>query len=524
MSLSLRYDSRRQPVLAGHVVATSQPLATQAGLEIMRRGGNAIDAAIATAITLTVVEPTSNGLGGDAFAMIWHEGQLHGINASGRSPERLGRHELPDGRMPSLGWLTVTVPGAVSAWMKLSDRFGQLPFDSLFDAAIEYAGHGFPVSPMTSASWARAADRYVAFPEWQRVFAPGGNTPAAGEIFRNPDQARTLRQIAETSGKAFYEGELAERITSISKRDGGLLRMDDMIGHQPIDAETMQIDFAGAQIHEMPPNGQGIAALIGLGVLEELDVADSDPDDPIIIHKQIECMKIGLTEAFRIVADPEKLPRNPGELLDADHLRNHAASIGTAAGDLEFPWPEWSSTVYLATADSKGNMVSFIQSNFEGFGSGVVVDGTGIAMQNRATGFNPDWDHPGGVAGSTRPFHTIIPGFVTKANRPEMAFGIMGGPMQAQGHLQFVHRCEGVGQNPQEALDAPRWRLMGGRKVVVEPGVSDSVIEELEKRGHEVMTADVRSVRFGGGQAVQRHADAWLGASDSRRDGQAGGF
>lgn len=524
MSLSLRYDSRRQPVLARQMVATSQPLAAQAGLEIMRRGGNAIDAAIATAITLTVVEPTSNGLGSDAFAMVWHDGNLHGINASGRSPKRLRHDELPDGRMPSLGWLTVTVPGAVSAWMRLSERFGELPFARLFDAAVDYARNGFPVSPLTAASWSRASARYVDFAEWQRVFAPDGNTPAAGEIFRNPDQARTLEKIANTGGTDFYEGELAERIASVSQRDGGVLHLDDMTSHQPLDTDVMQADFAGYQVHEMPPNGQGIAALIGLGILDQFEVADDDPDDPDVIHRQIESMKIGLTDAFRVVTDPDKMPEDPSELLKTSQLQKHAESIGVKAMDLEFPWPEWSSTVYLATADSKGNMVSFIQSNFEGFGSGVVVDGTGIAMQNRATGFNPDPDHPGGISGSTRPFHTIIPGFVTRADQAEMAFGVMGGPMQAQGHLQLAYRCLKAGQNPQEGLDAPRWRLLGGRRVAVEPGISKSVIAQLMDRGHEVTVADIRSVRFGGGQAIQRHADAWLGASDSRRDGQAAGF
>ncbi|MBG84109.1 MAG: gamma-glutamyltransferase [Phycisphaerae bacterium] len=524
MSISLRYDSRRQPVLARQMVATSQPLATQAGLEIMRRGGNAIDAAIATAITLTVVEPTSNGLGSDAFAMVWHEGTLHGINASGRSPKRLQPDELPDGRMPSLGWLTVTVPGAVSAWMRLSERFGDLPFDCLFDAAIDYARNGFPVSPLTASSWSRASKRYADFQEWQRVFAPGGKTPGAGDVFRNPDQARTLEKIAQTAGKDFYEGALAERIASVSQRDGGVLHLDDMTSHQPLDTDVMQVDFAGSQVHEMPPNGQGIAALIGLGILDQLDNADGDPDDPHVIHRQIESMKIGLSDAFRIVTDPDKVPEDPNELLKTSRLQRHADSIGTNATNLTFPWPEWSSTVYLATADSKGNMVSFIQSNFEGFGSGVVVEGTGIAMQNRATGFNPDPDHPGGISGSTRPFHTIIPGFVTRADQAEMAFGVMGGPMQAQGHLQLAYRCLAAGQNPQEGLDAPRWRLLGGRRVVVEPGIPKSVIAQLVDRGHEVSVADVRSVRFGGGQAVQRHADAWLGASDSRRDGQAAGF
>ena len=443
MTISLRYDSRRQPVLAGRVVATSQPLATQAGLEIMRRGGNAIDAAIATAITLTVVEPTSNGLGSDAFAIVWHDGQLHAINASGRSPRRLERDRLPEGRMPSLGWLTVTVPGAVSAWMSLSDRFGQLPFDSLFEAAIEYATNGFPVSPLTSASWARAADRYVDFPEWQRVFAPDGDTPKPGEIFRNPDQARTLRQIADTSGKAFYEGELAQRIASVSQRDGGLLRMDDMIDHRPIDTKTMQIDFADARVHEMPPNGQGIAALIAMGILEQLDDTSLDPDDPAVIHRQIECMKIGLAEAFRIVTDPEMLPEDPEALL-ALRLKNHGPDR-LRHGRFVFPWPEWSSTVYLATADSNGSMVSFIQSNFEGFGSGVVVDGTGIAMQNRATGFNPETGHPGGTLDRQDLSHDHPR--LRDEGESTGDGSAMGGPMQAQGHLQFIHRCLKVRQN-----------------------------------------------------------------------------
>lgn len=523
MTVSLRYDSRRQPVLAGRVVATSQPLAAQAGLDIMRKGGNAIDAAIATAITLTVVEPTSNGLGSDAFAMVWHEGKLHGINASGRSPKGLVRDALPDGRVPQLGWLTVTVPGAVSAWMKLSHDFGRLPFPTLFESAIEYARDGFPVSPLTAASWSRAAKRYADFPEWQRVFSPDGRTPGTGDLFRCVDQARTLELIAESDGMDFYEGELARRMAEISKRDGGLLTLDDLRNHRVLEPEIMQVDFAGAQVHELPPNGQGIAALVGLGILEQLEHKGADPDDPDIIHQQIESMKIGLSDAFQIVTDPEKMPHDPESLLARDRLQARAKAIGKTAMSTNFPWPQWSSTVYLASADAQGNMVSFIQSNFEGFGSGVVIDGTGISMQNRATGFHPDPAHPGSVAGGARPFHTIIPGFTSRDGVPEMAFGVMGGPMQAQGHLQLAYRCLHAGQNPQEALDAPRWRFLGKRRVGVEPGTSESTISALVDRGHEIIMAEERSVQFGGGQAIQRYADAWLAASDSRRDGQAVG-
>ena len=525
MSLTLRYDSRRQPVLAQRVVATGQPLAAQAGLDMIRRGGNAVDAAIATAITLTVVEPTANGLGSDAFALVWHEGALHGLNASGRSPHALKAEDLPNGIIPALGWPSVTVPGAVSAWVTLSDRFGSRPFAELFEASIDYAQSGFPVSPQAASGWARAATRYKEFPEWQRVFAPGGQTPEAGDIFRNPDQAVTLRRIAESNGDDFYHGEIARQIADVSERDGGMLRYEDLDTHEPIDTDSIHVDIAGARVHELPPNGQGIAALVSLGILDRLGLKDVDPDDPLTLHRQIEAMKIGFEDAFRIVTDPELLQEDPANVLSAQALDARAVLIDDhKARPITFPWPQWSSTVYLASADDQGNAVSFIQSNFEGFGSGVVIDGTGIAMQNRGTGFHPDPDHPGSPRGGVRPFHTIIPGFMTRNHEAEMAFGVMGGPMQAQGHLQLVARCLLADQNPQEALDAPRWRLFGGLTVELEPGISPAVMSDLAALGHEVSLADARTVRFGGGQAIQRHAGAWLGASDSRRDGQAVGF
>ena len=525
MSLSLRYDSRREPVLAERVVATSQPLAAQAGLDMMRRGGNAIDAAIATAITLTVVEPTANGIGSDAFAIVWHNGELHGLNASGRSPRGLSAEQFPDGQVPQIGWPAVTVPGAVSSWASLSQRFGLLPFTELFEPAIEYARSGFPVSPTAASGWERAARKYAEFSEWQRVFAPNGETPGAGELFRNPDQALTLQRIADSDGSDFYHGELAQRIAEVSQRDGGMLRFEDMDEHQPIETETITTSVCGAELHELPPNGQGIAALIGIGILERMGLNEIDPDDPLTIHREIEAMKIGLEDAFRIVADPDLVPESLEDVLSSKSMDARAARIDdNTTRPIVFPWPQWSSTVYLSTADHQGNAVSFIQSNYEGFGSGVVVDGTGIAMQNRASGFHPDPSHPGGIRGGVRPFHTIIPGFVTRNNAAEMAFGVMGGPMQAQGHLQFITRCLMAAQNPQEALDAPRWRLFGGLTLEIEPGISAQVIADLEARGHEITMANARTVRFGGGQAIQRHADSWLGASDSRRDGQAVGF
>jgi gamma-glutamyltranspeptidase/glutathione hydrolase len=346
-----------------------------------------------------------------------------------------------------------------------------------------------------------------------------------GEIFRNPDQARTIELIATTKGEAFYQGELAQRMASVSARDGGVLSLKDLSEHTPIEAAPLNVTLGGAQVHELPPNGQGLAALVAMGIVERLDLVGADPDDPATIHLHIEAMKIGFEDAFRIVADPDHLIEDPALVLSDAALSARADAIDADTGrDVVFPWPQWSSTVYLATADSDGNAVSFIQSNFEGFGSGVVIDGTGIAMQNRATGFLPQADHPGTIQGGHRPFHTIIPGFITRNGATDMAFGVMGGPMQAQGHLQVATRCLLAGQNPQEALDAPRWRIFDERRVEVEPGTSQSIIDGLTQRGHRIVEAESRTVRFGGGQAVQRRGECWLAASDSRRDGQAVGF
>ncbi|MCH2153115.1 MAG: gamma-glutamyltransferase family protein, partial [Phycisphaerales bacterium] len=448
-----------------------------------------------------------------------------GLNACGGSPRRLSRSSFPDGKVPQLGWDPVTVPGAVSAWSHLSRRFGRLPFSSLMEPAIAYAREGFPVSPQAAGGWARAAVRYRDFPEWQRVFAPEGRTPHAGDCFTNPDQAGTIERIAASNGNDFYHGELARRMAEISARDGGYLDFQDLDEHQPLETTPLSVSIGDAEVHELPPNGQGLAALVAMGILDRLDLNKAEPDHPLTLHLQMEAMKIGFQDAFRIISDPDLLTEDPQSVLTAEALEQRAARISrTDVIQTVFPWPQWNSTVYLATADEEGNAVSFIQSNFEGFGSGVVIDGTGIAMQNRGSGFHPDPDHPGTIAGGVRPFHTIIPGFVTRDGTAEMPFGIMGGPMQAQGHLQFISRCLLSGQNPQEAMDAPRWRLFEGKRVEVEPGTDPATIEGLSDLGHDVIMADSRTVRFGGGQAIQRLHGAWIGASDSRRDGQAVGF
>jgi gamma-glutamyltranspeptidase len=399
---SLPYPSQRQPVLADNVVATSQPLATSAGLRTLAAGGNAVDAALAAAIALTVVEPTSNGIGGDLFAIVWDGHGLHGLNASGRSPAAWTPERFAGlAGMPLRGWDAVTVPGAPSGWIELSSKLGRLPFARLFEPAIALARDGFPVSPITARAWERAVERMGAeYTDFRDTFAPAGRAPLAGERFASPAHAATLHAIANSRADAFYTGRLADRI---------------------------------------------------------------------VAHAAI---------AHRDCARP---------------------------------------------VDAEGQMVSLIQSNFYGFGSGIVVPGTGIAMQNRGYGFTLEAGHPNRVGPRKRPFHTIIPGFVTREGRPWMSFGVMGGEMQPQGHVQMVVRCVDFGENPQAASDAPRWKVMEGRRVLLEAGWPEETVEALRRRGHEVTIAEAGE--FGGAQLIQRlPGGGYLAASDHRKDGHAAGF
>ena len=519
------YPSRRMPVLAGNVVATSQPLAAQAGVDALRRGGNAVDAAIATAIALTVVEPTMNGIGGDAFAIIWDGRRLHGLNASGCSPrawtpERFSGREV----MPDSGWDSVTVPGGVSAWVELSRRFGKLPFGALFPEAVRYAKEGFSVPPITAAAWARAHERFRDYPDFQRAFCPEGRAPLPGEVFRFPEQEETLLLIAETSGEAFYRGALAERIAAASRAGGGALTEEDLAAHEPFWVDPVSVGYRGYTLHEIPPNGQGIAALMALGMLAGEDMAGLPVDSADSLHRQVEGTKLALADARRHVTDPRMAEADADALLDPDYLARRASSIRMeSAGDPHPGRPAGGDTVYLCTADDSGMMVSFIQSNYSGFGSGIVVPGTGISLQNRASGFSLEEGHPNRVAGGKRPFHTIIPGFVTREGAPVMSFGVMGGPMQAQGHVQMMVRLADHGQNPQAASDAPRWQWIGGRGLALEHGIAPDVAEELERRGHKVEYRDFTS--FGGAQLIHRlEGGGFLAASDSRKDGQAAGY
>ena len=524
------YASARAPVMGRNVVATSQPLAAQAGLRMLLKGGNAVDAALAAAMTLTVVEPSGNGLGSDAFAIVRDGTDLHGLNASGRSPAGWTPERFAGARaMPERGWESVTVPGAVSAWTALSRRFGKLPFAVLAEPAIEYASNGFAVSPVIATLWEKAAVLLASQPGFAEAYLPGGRAPRVGEVFRNEPLAESLAAIADTEGAAFYHGALAERIAAHAAAHGAALSLEDLAAHQADWCGTISHGFAGCAVHEIPPNSQGIATLIALGILEAVGVSDAPVDSTETIHFAIEAMKLALVDSTRFVADPATMDVSPAAMLDTAYLTSRAALIDrNRAGDPGHGAPKPGGTVYLAAADERGMMVSFIQSNYMGFGSGVVVPGTGISMQNRGAGFTLAAGHPNQVGPRKRPFHTIIPGFVMdRAGAPLMAFGVMGGLMQAQGHVQMALRVLRYGQHPQAAADAPRWRVLEGRRVLVEAAMPAETISGLAELGHDIVIEppSIGIFGFGGAQLIMRGEEGtYVAGSDPRKDGQAVAF
>lgn len=528
MDLSLPYPSKRAPVMARNVISTSQPLASQAGLQMLQAGGNAVDAALAAAMTLTVVEPTGNGLGSDAFAIVHDGAGIHGLNASGRAPA--GWHPerfAGQTEMPRNGWESVTVPGAVSAWVALSERFGRLPFAQLFEPAIGYAHNGFAVSPIIASLWQSGAQKHKNQPGFAEAFMPGGHAPKAGEIYRNEDMARTLEAIAQSKGESFYKGDLAQKMVAFAQEHDAALSLEDLAGHAPDWSGTMSQDYQGVTAHEIPPNGQGIAALIALGILQHTDAADHGPDSPEAIHLQVEAMKLALADVYANVGDPDTMVVSSEQLLDPEYHAQRATLIQHgSASDPGHGLPKPSGTVYLCAADADGCMVSYIQSNYSGFGSGVVVPGTGISLQNRGSGFSLDPGHPNCVGPGKRPFHTIIPGFLTRADRPLTALGVMGGPIQAQGHLQVIVRMVLFNQNPQAVIDAPRWRVMSGRSLAMEPSFDPATIKQLREWGHEISQDPLEAAfGFGGAQIVHRMANGhYIAGSDPRKDGHAAGF
>ena len=520
----LPYAWPRTPVLARNVVCTSQPLAAQAGLEMLAAGGNAVDAAVATAVTISLVEPVSNGIGSDAFAVVWDGQQPHGLNASGRSPAAwTAEYSRAKAFRPAAGTRS-TVPGAVSAWVEMHARFGKLPFERLFERAIDYGRGGFLVSPTISRQWAAQVAELKSQSGFAEAFLPGGRAPVAGERFVFPEHAATLEKIAATQGAAFYRGELAEKMQAHCEANGGAMLVSDLAAHHPDWVDTITQQYRGYTIHEIPPNGQGIIALIALGILEHFDMASLPVDSADSVHLQIEAVKLAFADALAYVADIGYMPFDPHRLLDKEYLKGRARLIDRKhAKPVAAGRPPSGGTVYLTAADSSGMMVSMIQSNNVGFGSGVVVPGTGISLHNRGANFVAAPGHPNQVGPNKRPYHTIVPGFMTRDGAPLMTFGVMGGTMQPQGHVQVVVRVADYGQNPQAACDGPRFRWVQGMQVSLEEGFPPATAEELRTRGHELVTVDDYN-SFGSCQAIWRLDDGYLAASDPRRDGQAAGI
>ena len=529
----------RSPVYAARgAVATSQPLAAQAGLAMLREGGTAVDAAVAAAITLAVVQPGSNDLGGDLFALVWDGTRLHGLNASGRSPAALTRELMAASAQPppaalggaqagaatappARGWLPVTVPGAPAGWHDLHARFGRLPFERLFGDAIQYAESGFPVSPATARNWAAAVRVHAnvddpAVAHWARTFTFGGRPPAAGERFANPAAGRALRLISGSHVRDFYSGAIAEAVVRHARATGGLLTGADLAAHESTWVQPMSTGYRGHEVHELPPNGQGVAALQAFALLDGL------PGTPGV-HPQIEAMKLGFADAHAYVADPATgvLP----DLLDPSYLDARRTLIGERAAEPAPGDPMRGGTVYLAAADADGMMVSLIQSTYMGFGSFVTIPEYGFGLQNRGAGFSLDPAHPNVAAGGKRPFHTIIPGFLTRGGEPVGPFGVMGGHMQPQGHLQLVLATVD-GLDPQAALARPRWYWASGLDMLVEPEFDPATVSDLRERGHQVRVIDDRGT-FGMGQAIWRLTGSdgefagYIAGSEPRADGQA---
>jgi gamma-glutamyltranspeptidase / glutathione hydrolase len=531
--LSFPYPARRVPLVAGNgVVATSHPLASQAGLAMLRAGGSAVDAAVAAAACLTVLEPTSNGLGGDGFSLIWDGARLHGINGSGRAPAALSMEALAragHSTIPSHGWLTVTVPGVVQLWGDMHARFGRLPLEQVLAPAIAYAEGGAPVAPLVSHFWgagvAAARARLGAeFAGFLPTYAPGGRAPRAGERFFAPGHARTLRLIAEAGPRAFYEGAIAEAISSFSRATGGLLSADDLAAHQSEWVEPITTDYAGYTVAEIPPNGQGIAALISLGLLDGLDLAAHPRDSAASYHLQIEAMKLAFADIFAYVGDPAQAAVPTAALLERARLAERRALIGPTAQDFGPGELPRGGTVYFCAADGDGQMVSMIQSTFMGFGSGVVVPEWGISLHNRGCGFVTTPGHPNQLQPGKRPFHTIIPGFLLQDGQAVGPFGLMGAHMQPQGHTQLIVNSLTYGMHPQAALDAPRWRWDRDGALHLELETPRQIIAGLAARGHRVVVQPELGY-FGRGQIIWRLASGdYVAGTESRCDGVAAGW
>lgn len=509
------------------MVATSQPLAAQAGLSVLKKGGNAIDAAIATAASLTVLEPTSNGIGGDGFAILWKDGEMHGLNASGPSPGALDIDTVEEqgfDEMPKFGWEPVTVPGAPAGWKSLVEKLGDLELKEVLEPAISYAEEGFPISPITGRHWKSAYENYEKeiggekkFQHWFDTFALEGRSPEIGEVWSSEDHAQTLKELAETDCESFYRGELAEKMVEFSKETGGYFEKKDLADFSPEWVDPISIDYGGYDVWELPPNGQGLIALEALKILDGFDFSSKNSIETY--HKQIEALKLAFSDGKKTITDPDYLSVEPKELLSKDYIEKRRKEIGKKALDPKPGRLADGGTVYLATADEEGNMVSYIQSNYMGFGSGLVVPGTGIALQNRGHLFSMDRDHANRLEPGKRTYHTIIPGFLSRRGEAIGPFGVMGGYMQPQGHLQVVMNCVDFDLNPQAALDAPRWRWEKGKKVHMENKTPEYVGKGLSRRGHNI-NYSLYSSSYGRGQIIWKMEDGvYAGGTEPRTDG-----
>ena len=538
------YPTIRVPVMGRNVVSTSHPFAAQAGLKIIQQGGNAIDAAIAAAAALMIVEPVSNGLGSDCFAIVWDGKELHGLNSSGTSPQawspeyfskKYGTDANGLADRPMRGWDAVTVPGALAGWEELHRRFGSLPLGDLLQPAIEIAERGYAMAPVVAHKWAAAIPDLRDQPGFAGAFMPHGRAPEIGEIFRFEAAAKTLKKIAKSGIREFYEGEIAEAIASYAKNHGGAMTLNDLSAYRPDWVGTIAQDIQGVDgktysMHEIPPNGQGIGALIALGILQNFDIASLPVDGVESQHLQIEAMKLAFADVYKYVADPRSMEVTPEQMLDPAYLAQRAKLINpNKATHFNFGLPQSGGTIYLSATDEQGRMISFIQSNYMGFGSGVVVPDWGVSLQNRGYGFSMDPKSANVVAGGKRPFHTIIPAFLTRkegnAILPQMSFGVMGGDMQPQGHLQTILRMLSYRQQPQAACDAPRWKVNRDFTLDVEANMNAATVQGLSNLGHTLKKIDDPYMDFGAGQFIWRLSDdiedGYVAASDPRRDGQA---
>ena len=510
------------------MAATSQPLASSVALEILMAGGNAIDASVAAAAVLNVVEPHMTGIGGDMFAILWsaEEGRLVGLDASGRAgslmtPEALREKGHDD--IPYRGPESITVPGALSGWAALLEEYGTLSLAEALAPAIRIAEEGFPVSPIIAGQWRgnrSVLQRYEGAAETYLI--DGERGPDAGEWFRNPDLAQTFRTVAEGGQEAFYGGDLGARMVEHIQAEGGYITLDDLRAQQVSWVDPISVDFRGYTVWELPPSGQGVAALQMLKILESYDLEGMGHNSAEYLHHLIEAKKLAFADLARYVADPDHMEVSVESLLEDSYIDARRALIDPTRA-MERPEPgvavTQSETIYLTVADSEGNMISFINSIFEYFGSGVVVPGTGFAMQNRAAGFTLEDGHPNQVAPGKRPFHTIIPGFVTKDGDPWMSFGLMGGAMQPPGHTQLLLNLLVFDMDVQEAIDAPRFRHYNGFNVRVEAPITFEVRAALEAMGHDITQAGGGA--FGGAQAIIRLPQGWAAGSDPRKDGMA---